>query len=192
MMNQNLAALRKAATIFTAALVLNVAAAGSAVAKQTADDRARTLDNIVLADGYSMKVSSGSKDTVYIFSDPACGYCRRLEKNFIEKYAKDYTIYILPVTIIGGSESMRAVSEMLCDAPENRLTMWKQFIQGTAQLRGNDCKAGRKAATHNNKMLNNMGFTSVPTIINSVGENVPKNMLGDVSKIVRWLESFDE
>ena len=191
-MTMNLDALRKTAAVFTAALALNMAAAGAAMAEPTADDRARTLDNIVLADGYSVKVSSGSKDTVYIFSDPACGYCRRLEKNFINKYSKDYTFYIIPVTIIGGSESMRAVSEMLCDAPENRLTMWKQFIQGTAQLRGNDCKAGRKAATHNNKMLNNMGFTSVPTIINGIGERVPRNMLGDPKKIAQWLNSFDE
>lgn len=183
--------LRKAATIFTAALTLNMATASMAMAEQTADDRARILDNIVLADGYSVKVSSGSKDTLYIFSDPMCGYCRRLEKNFINKYAKDYTIYIIPVTIIGGGNSTPAVSALLCAAPEERRAMWKQLVQGKTMY-GNECKAGHKAASHNNLMLNNMGFTSVPTIINSVGERVPRNLLGDTTKIVRWLASFDE
>lgn len=190
-MTKHLATLRKAATIFTAALTLSMAAASMAMAKQTADDRARILDDIVQAEAYSVKVSSGSKDTVYIFSDPACGYCRRLEKNFINKYAKDYTIHIIPVTIIGGSNSTPAVSALLCAAPEERRKMWKQLIQGKT-MHGDDCKAGRKAASHNNQVLNNMGFTSVPTIINGIGESVPRNILGNVPKIVRWLASFDE
>lgn len=190
-MTKNLDALRKTAAVFTAALALNMAAAGAAMAEPTADDRARTLDNIVLADGYSVKVSSGSKDTVYIFSDPACGYCRRLEKNFINKYSKDYTIYIIPVTVVGGSNSMPAVSALLCAAPEERRKMWKQLIQGKT-MHGNECKAGRKAASHNNRMFNNMSLTGTPSIINGIGERVPDNMLGDATKIARWLNSFDE
>lgn len=60
---------------------------------------------LAMADGaksgkYAVQLSKGSKGTLYVFSDPSCPHCQDLEPE-LDKLAKDYTIYIFPVTVIG-------------------------------------------------------------------------------------------
>lgn len=157
-----------------------------AVAMPTAADMARIMSEGVKSGKYSVQLSSGDKGTLYVFSDPACRHCQRLEEE-LDKLAKDYTIHLFPVSVIGGEKTAKNVSKLLCAKPEKRRELWKQVVKGK-DVPGEDCDAGNAAASRNDKIFIALRFEGTPTIINSNGEQTPDHVANRADEITAWLE----
>ena len=163
-------------------------AATHALAAPAQDKAAKTLRDAVRTGQYSVARSAGDKATLYVFSDPVCGHCRRLEAE-LDKLAADYTVHILPVTVIGRERSMPAVSTLLCAPPEERLSMWKQAMRGKA-LTDTPCQRGNTAAERNNRLYRSLHLPGTPSIIDGNGEKVPSGSTQKAQWIVEWLEEL--
>ena len=157
-----------------------------AVAMPTTSDLARIMSDGVKSGKHTVQLSSGDKGALYVFSDPACKHCRNLE-NELDKLAKDYSIHIFPVSIIGGEHSTKNVSKILCAKPEERRELWKQAIKGK-DLPGEVCDAGSATSMRNDKIFLALRFEGTPTIINENGEPSPDHVANKADEIAAWLE----
>ena len=71
-----------------------------------------------------------------VFTDPKCGYCKKLEKEMVD--LKNVTIYIFPIAILPGAKEQTAA--IWCSS--DRLKAWEDHM-----LRGVDPKAGKNCDT---------------------------------------------
>ena len=145
---------------------------------------AKAMADGVKAGRYSILRAAGKKAPVYVFSDPLCDYCRRLEPE-LEKLGRDYTIHIFPVSVVGGSQSLSRVNKLMCNKPEIRGGLWKEAIAGQIPI-GPGCADGDAAIEANNKIFSAMGFAGTPTIISENGEQVPE--FETAAAIANWLD----
>lgn len=186
-MTKHLNAIWKASVKWAIAPLL-VLAALPALASSAEDKTAKTLRDVVQS-GQTVQRSSGDKGVLYVFSDPFCGHCRKLEPE-LDKLADDYTVYIIPVTNIGRERSMSAVGTILCAPLEDQRKLWKQVMSGKA-LAGKACKEGRAAARQNTQTLRRLRLPGTPFLINANGE-MDFNYLRDARDIAHWLSEPDE
>lgn len=160
----------------------------SAPIEQTASPPSRSELAKAMADGvnagrYSILRAGGKKAPIYVFSDPLCSYCRRLEP-VLEKLGQEHTIHIFPVSVVGGSQSLSRINKLMCSKVETRGLLWKQAIAGQVPV-GPSCADGDAAIEANNKIFSAMGFGGTPTIINQNGEQVPE--FETAAEIANWL-----
>lgn len=147
---------------------------------------AKLLQGGVEAGNFTVQLSSGDKGTLYVFSDPACPHCQRLDKE-LTRLADDYTIHLFPVTFIGGDDSMHNVARLLCAQPEQRAALWEKAIQNK-KLTEEECETGNIAAERNNKIFRGLRFAGVPAIINGDGEPSPDDVPNRAKAIRQWME----
>ncbi|WP_321959329.1 DsbC family protein [Burkholderia cenocepacia] len=145
-----------------------------------------------MADGaksgkYAVQLSKGSKGTLYVFSDPSCPHCQDLEPE-LDKLAKDYTIYIFPVTVIGGAASSHRTAKLMCSKPDARAAFWKKIVQGD-DLPNAECADGTDAVARNDQMFRAMRFLGTPTIINAAGEQTPDSIPNTADAINQWMST---
>ena len=145
-----------------------------------------------MADGaksgkYAVQLSKGNKGTLYVFSDPSCPHCQDLEPE-LDKLAKDYTIYIFPVTVIGGEASSHRTAKLMCAKPEARAALWKKIVQGD-DLPNAECADGADAVARNDQMFHVMRFLGTPTIINAAGEQTPDSIPNTADAINQWMSA---
>lgn len=145
-----------------------------------------------MADGaksgkYAVQLSKGSKGTLYVFSDPSCPHCQDLEPE-LDKLAKDYTIYIFPVTVIGGEASTHRTAKLMCSKPDARAALWKKIVQGD-DLPNAECAEGTDAVARNDQMFRVMRFLGTPTIINAAGEQTPDSIPNTADAITQWMST---
>lgn len=188
-MTKHLNATWKAAVKWALAPMVALAALPALAATSAEDEMARTLRDAVQS-GRTVQRSSGDKGTLYVFSDPYCGHCRKLEPE-LDKLAQDYTVHIVPVTVIGRERSVSAVGTILCAQPEEQRRLWKQVMSGKA-LSGKACKEGRAAARHNTQMFRRFGVPGTPYLANATGELDPDYVERKAQSIARWLSEPNE
>lgn len=145
-----------------------------------------------MADGansvkYAVQLSKGSKGTLYVFSDPSCPHCQDLEPE-LDKLAKDYTIYIFPVTVIGGEASTHRTAKLMCSKPDARAALWKKIVQGD-DLPNAECAEGTDVVARNDQMFRVMRFFGTPTIINAAGEQTPDSIPNTADAINQWMST---
>lgn len=146
---------------------------------------AKAMADGVKAGKYSVQLSKGRKGTLYVFSDPSCSYCQDLEPE-LDKLAKDYTIHVFPVTVIGGQLSLYRVAKLLCVKPEARAALWKKVVDGN-DPQGGVCVGGTAAVTANNQIFRVMRFVGTPTLINAAGETTPVSIPNTADAIHQWI-----
>ncbi len=146
---------------------------------------AKAMADGVKAGKYSIQLSSGSKGTLYVFSDPSCTHCQSLEPE-LDKLAKNYTIHIFPVTVIGGASVSQHVAELLCAKQDRRGALWKRLVSG-GDLEGKQCAEGSTAVDANDQIFRVMQFAGTPTIINAAGEQVPDSTPNTAEAIDQWM-----
>jgi thiol:disulfide interchange protein DsbC len=110
------------------------------------------------------QVKGNGKRKLVIFSDPNCGYCKRLEKELVN--VSDVTIYTLLYPILNGSKEV--AKTIWCS--DNRLEAWNNFMLNSIKPTGTDCKTPIDALLQIGKKN---GFNSTPTIIFDDGTVVP-------------------
>lgn len=146
---------------------------------------ASTLEDGVYSGRYTVLRAAGSKGTFYVFSDPACGYCRRLERE-LEELGKSYTIHIFPVSVVGEYQSRESIRRLMCNGAATRLGAWRDAIGGYAAS-GRNCADGDAAIEANDRNFFGLGFTGTPTIVSARGERMP-NSFETAADIERWLK----
>lgn len=146
---------------------------------------AKAMADGVNAGKFSVQLSKGNKGTFYVFSDPSCSHCRELEPE-LTRLAKDYTIHIFPVSVIGGDVSLQRVTKLLCAKPDARATLWKKIV-GDDDLQLTPCDEGLSAVTANNQIFRVMRFAGTPTIINAAGVELPDSIQNTADAIGQWM-----
>ena len=110
------------------------------------------------------QVKGNGKRKLVIFSDPNCGYCKRLEKELVN--VSDVTIYTLLYPILNGSKEVAKI--IWCS--DDRLEAWNNFMLNSIKPTGTDCKTPIDTLLQTGKKH---GFNSTPTIIFADGTVVP-------------------
>ena len=116
-----------------------------------------------LADALKTVRGSGSR-TVYVFSDPACGFCRRLEGELAR--LDDVTVYTFVVPFLGEA----LPSRILCAA--DREAAWADFMR-SGDARGLPAQAGCAHPLERNRALaRRLDVAGTPTLIFADGRRI--------------------
>ncbi|MES2264664.1 MAG: DsbC family protein [Pseudomonadota bacterium] len=149
-------------------------------------DLARAMADGAKTGKFSIQLSSGTKGTLYVFSDPSCMHCRRIEPE-LDQLAKEFTIHIFPVSAIGGNVSRARISKLMCSNVEKRAARWKAIVDGQ-EINGLDCSSGHMAVDGNNQVFASMRFSGTPTIINGAGALFPDELPNTADAIGKWMQ----
>ncbi|WP_099319826.1 thioredoxin fold domain-containing protein [Erwinia amylovora] len=82
---------------------------------------------------FTVPLSGGHARTVYVFADPACPNCQRMERH-IETAAGTVNVVIFPVTIEGRDESLKALTPVMALPEAQRAAAWKQLFAADAGI----------------------------------------------------------
>ncbi|MHC8403563.1 DsbC family protein [Pseudomonas sp. MDT1-17] len=140
----------------------------------------------VATNKYSTQLSNGPKGELYVFSDPLCPYCQRLETQ-LEKLTGDYTIHVFPVSVIGGDDSQKQLGPMLCSEANARAGLWKQAVSSTREKQSASCEQASEVLAANNEFFRAMLFEGTPVIINAQGREFPSNQRATAENITQWV-----
>lgn len=148
------------------------------------------------AETNSIKISSGKDGVLYIFSDPLCPYCQKLEYE-LEKLADGYTIYLFPVTVISKNTILNEISNIFCHPKNKHRSLWSDII--TQKYAFNTYNTSNTLPTcnttiiqKNNTFFQKMEFAGTPTIINGNGFLLPEDVPNTAWAIKEWMKSYDK
>lgn len=126
------------------------------------------IDVSRLPQGDAIKVVRGKGErTLYVFSDPDCPYCKRLEAAL--KKVENVTIYTFPMPLAGlHPDAVRKSRDIWC--AKDRAKAWDDFmLSGTLPAEGNcDTPIDR-----NVKLGTALGINGTPSIIFANGTMAP-------------------
>ena len=126
---------------------------------------ARRVDIDSLPLEYAIKeVKGNGKRKLVIFSDPNCGYCKRLEKELV--HINNVTIYTFLYPILNGSKKI--AKAIWCS--DNRLESWSNLMLNGVSPTGTSCETPIDTLLQTGKKY---GFNSTPTIVFANGTIVP-------------------
>jgi len=126
---------------------------------------ARKVDINSLPLEYAIQEVKGNGERkLVIFSDPNCGYCKRLEKELI--HINNVTIYTFLYPILKGS---KRISEAIW-CSDDKLKSWNNLMINGTTPTGKECDAPIDALL---KIGKQHGFNSTPTIVFANGKTVP-------------------
>ena len=126
---------------------------------------ARKVDINSLPLEYAIQeVKGNGEHKLVIFSDPNCGYCKRLEKELI--HINNVTIYTFLYPILKGSKE---ISEAIW-CSDDKLKSWNSFMLNGTTPTGGNCDAPIDTLL---KIGKQHGFNSTPTIVFANGKTVP-------------------
>lgn len=118
----------------------------------------------------SLEVVAGNteKDNhrLFVFSDPLCPYCKRIETSLSAMAARGYEIHIFPTPV--HDESRQLVAELACAS--DKLAAWRALIAGEKHVNDGRCPLAQTAADDALAFFRQFGFNQTPTIINNAGD----------------------
>jgi thiol:disulfide interchange protein DsbC len=116
------------------------------------------------------RVNGQGRRTMYVFSDPDCPFCRRLEPE-LDKL-DDVTIYIFPYPLESlHADAARKAQAIWCEADAaKRADLWHRVVSGTAQVATAECANPLK---RNLSLGESLGIQGTPTIIAADGRILP-------------------
>jgi len=121
-----------------------------------------------LSDAIKTVKGNGSR-TLYIFSDPDCPFCQRLERETIPKL-DNVTIYTFLYPLEGMHPDARRKAEAIWCA-KDRAKAWDDFMAKGKVPEGNaNCDT---PVDRNIRLASHMGINGTPTIITGDGTVVP-------------------
>lgn len=91
------------------------------------------LKNAAARGLFTVPLSTGHARTIYVFSDPACPNCQRMERHF-ETVADTVNVVIFPVTIEGREESLKKLTPVMALPEARRASAWKQLFAADAGM----------------------------------------------------------
>lgn len=82
---------------------------------------------------FTVPLSSGHARTIYVFADPACPNCQRMERH-IETAAGTVNVVIFPVTIEGREDSLKVLTPVMALPEAERPAAWKSLFAADAGM----------------------------------------------------------
>lgn len=138
--------------------------------QQIKDTRRISIDSLPLE--LAIKAVKGNgKRKLAVFSDPNCGYCKRLEKELAK--VTNVTIYTLLYPVLNGS--VEAATAIWCSA--DRLKAWNDFMLKNTPPAGKDCETPIETLLQTGQKY---GVNGTPTLIFADGSVVPGMITADV------------
>lgn len=154
------------------------------------EKKSQLLDSLKSATNtgkFSVKLSTGHKNTIYVFSDPLCPYCQKIEP-YLENASTEFNIEILPVSVIGREQSVAIIEKILSTDNNNRKELWKLAMNKEKlpdDITIND--DANMLLDANNMAFEMMGFNGTPTIISDKGFSIPQSLLKDLDALKQKL-----
>lgn len=116
------------------------------------------------------KVKGNGKRKMAYFTDPNCGYCKKLEKEL--SHMTDVTLYIFLYPIFQGSDVM--VNNILC--AKNPVKAWDELMQNGTPAAAATCKTNTDKVLALGKKLH---VTGTPNLIFANGTQSPGYLAAD-------------
>lgn len=91
------------------------------------------LKNAAARGLFTIPLSSGHQRTLYVFADPECANCRRMERHF-EAIAGMVNVVIFPVTTEGGQTSLDVLTPVMALPEADRAQAWKTLFSADAGI----------------------------------------------------------
>lgn len=110
-------------------------------------------------------VKGDGKRTLYVFSDPECGYCRRLEPTL--QQLNNVTIYTFLFPILG-EKSNQSAKSVWCAQDKSRA--WGDYMLRGGTLLPAECDTPMQ---RNVALGTSLGITGTPTLISGAGRMQP-------------------
>jgi thiol:disulfide interchange protein DsbC len=146
----------------------------------TAERRAEleAVDVAQLPADLVLTMGSGSR-TVYVFSDPNCGYCKQLEHTLSQLV--DVTVRLYPVAILGDA-SKELVQRVWCSP--NRAEAWRDWmLKGMQPPPARDGCSAPFAALQ--RLTEKVGVQGTPTLVKADGRKTSGAM--SAAALNEWL-----
>lgn len=137
---------------------------------------------------FTVEYSSGHERTLYVFADPECPNCQRLEPA-LEAAAKEFNVVVFPVTVIGREKSIASITPVLCLPPEQRKAAWSDLFdvghgmmelgkaQESAAVEPGHCDIAGKALGVNEVAYQTYRIPGTPWAIADDGRHVSQEVL---------------
>ena len=150
---------------------------------------ARLLQDAVRKEKYSITYAThegqDAKQTLYVFSDPNCIYCREFDAH-LKTLSQRYTVHIFPVSVVGGERSLQIGEQILCLNKEARSKGWEQVLHGIEAVKTmNSC---RQAVNENDQVFRALHFRGTPVILNGFGQEVPELIPHTADALDIWMQ----
>lgn len=150
---------------------------------------------------FTVEYSSGHPRTIYVFADPSCPNCQRLEPA-LQAAAAEYNVIVFPVSVIGKDKSIANASSVLCLPPEHRRDAWARLFDAGRDILPKphsqdpqakedntpaDCAQATKALGVNDVAYNAYRIPGTPWAISDDGRHVPQSRLRDLSQLKAFI-----
>jgi len=148
---------------------------------------------------FTVPLSSGHARTIYVFADPACPNCQRMERHF-ETAAGTVNVVIFPVTIEGREASLKALTPVMALPEAKRPAAWKQLFSADAGIGVPGAAPAAPAVTTETQAetargaigVNEVAFRAyrlpgTPWTISDDGRYVPQSVLSSPAALMDFL-----
>ena len=147
---------------------------------------------------FTVDYSTGHERTLYVFADPSCPNCQRLEP-LLQAASNAVNVVVFPVAVIGKEKSIAAVTPVLCLPPEKRKAAWAALFDpghdglslGNAPANSNEgsseCSIANQALGINELAYKTYRIPGTPWVIADDGRHVPQAVLRDPAKLDAFL-----
>lgn len=152
---------------------------------------------------FTVPLSSGHARTIYVFADPACPNCQRMERHF-ETAAGTVNVVIFPVTIEGREASLKTLTPVMALPEADRPSAWKQLFAADAGIGVPGAATAAPAVTSENQAetargaigVNEVAFRAyrlpgTPWTISDDGRYVPQSVLSSPAALADFLNGGD-
>lgn len=152
---------------------------------------------------FTVPLSSGHARTIYVFADPACPNCQRMERHF-ETAAGTVNVVIFPVTIEGREASLKTLTPVMALPEADRPSAWKQLFAADAGIGVPGAATAAPAVTSETQAetargaigVNEVAFRAyrlpgTPWTISDDGRYVPQSVLSSPAALADFLNGGD-
>lgn len=126
------------------------------------------------------RVHGNGESTLYVFSDPDCPYCQRLEQTLLD--VKNVTIYLFPMPLAQLHPEAHGISESIW-CSKNKASAWEDYMLKQKKPAEAKCK---NPISNVLKLAEEFGIRGTPTLINAKGVLKPGALpLGQIQNFIQ-------
>lgn len=154
---------------------------------------------------FTVNYSTGHARTLYVFADPHCPNCTRLDPA-LNALSDAFNVVVFPVSVIGQEKSVADITPVLCLPPEQRKAAWNALFDptrdglnlgrepqaGQTEAASKDvaanCDMAQKALGVNEVAYQAYRIPGTPWVIADDGRYVPQALLKDSAQLQTFLD----
>jgi TrbB protein len=155
---------------------------------------------------FTVDYSSGHARTLYVFADPECPNCQRLEP-VLNAVSATYNVVVFPVAVIGQEKSIASVTPVLCLPPEQRKAAWDALFDANVDVMNLGkptqakeptdqedlarCDMANKALGVNEVAYQTYRIPGTPWVVADNGQHVPQDVLQDPTRLNALMQASE-